>query len=67
MSYVWLEVDIRGVLNDLSVERLGFVGGAVYVSLVKHFDLYTPVRDKSKAQLFINVGIFPTLDSPIQS
>ena len=45
----------------------GFVGGALCASLVNHSPLRISVRDKSKTELFANVGIFEASISPDQS
>ena len=44
----------------------GFVGGALCASLVNHSPLRISVRDKSKTELFANVGIFEASISPDQ-
>lgn len=45
----------------------GFVGGALCASLVNHSPLRISVRDKSKTELFANVGIFEASISPDQN
>jgi nucleoside-diphosphate-sugar epimerase len=44
----------------------GFVGGALYTSLINDFSLRITVRDKSKIKLFADVDVFEASMSPDQ-